>query len=359
MATPVWLSTTNGFLPAETGQAIAFIRDKSRFQMLNYVQLVNCPKPLVRYAYLDPDEAVRVPTSQEFRWNWNQPRPVSQGNVGNFKWIEVEVERYSFGYTIGETVLDTVEGWNPKVVYDEGVLSKAMTNCTNNFVDMMEDTATWGSSNYGTATSLNGGAGYWSSASSDENSSSFLAIKKTLDAARNRIVLGTNGAVSPSDMKLILSPDAAIALSNTSEIHSYMSRSQWAYPIIQGSLQGKSMDTWSLPQKLYGMEVIVEDAPIATNRAAAAGTTSTLLTEKLYAKDKTSAVICSRPGALDGRYGSSNFSTFQKYFWKYEMKISTFHDPQNEVYKTYVDDCYKAVCPAPQSGFLITGIMPA
>lgn len=359
MATPVQLGALNGFLPAETSMAISYVRDPSKFQLLNYVQLVNCPKPRVRYAFLDPDEAVRLPDKNAYRWGWGQPRPKSQGNKGNFKWVEVEVDRYTYDYTIDENVIETVEGWNPKAFYDEGILSKAMTNCTNIFVDLMEATSTWGS-NYAAANSLNGGAGYWSTASSDETSSSFLAIKKTLDAARNRIVLGTNGAVSPNDMKLILSPDTAIAMSNTSEIHSYMrSTAGISWPIIQGTLPGKSMDTWSLPQKLYGMEVIVEDAPIATNLPDSSGTVSTVLTEKVYAKDKTSAVVCSRPGGLDGRYLSSNFSTFQKYFWKYEMRLSTFHDKENELYNSYCDDCFKAVCPAPQSGFLITGVMPA
>src|SRR5687767_13297745 len=99
MATPRYLSGTNGFIPAASGQAIAFVREPGRFKIHEYAQIIKAPKPIVYYAFLDPDQAVRVVTGDEFDWPDGQYRPQPQANLGDFKWEEVRVERKNFGYT--------------------------------------------------------------------------------------------------------------------------------------------------------------------------------------------------------------------------------------------------------------------
>lgn len=355
MATPRYLSFTNGFIPEATGQAIAYVRDPGRFKVNEYVQIVNAPKPVVAYAFLDPDQPVRVVTDQEFDWPDGQPRPKPQGNLGNFKWEEVRVYRRDYGYTIGEQQVETAEGWNPRAFFNAIILSLAMTNLTKRVTDLLETTGNWGG-NTGTADSLNGGAGRWEDASNDPDSINFLAIKKSINAAVRRILLATNGMVQRSDLKVQVSPELADAVSETSEMHTYVEKSPFALAQIRGDAPNVNAP-WSIPEKVYGMQWVVEDASRVSIRANADGTVATVGTEKTFIRDRKKALILSRVGGLDGNYGSPSFSTVQRYIYKYEMAVEAQHDTWNKLYETHVVDQFKEVLAAPQAGFLITDCM--
>lgn len=354
MPTPRYLSGTDGFIPEPTGQAIAYVRDPAKFKFNQYAQVVNCPAPVVTYAFLDPDQPVRVVTDQEFDWPDNMPRPKPQSNLGNFLWNEVRVFRRYYGYTVGEQAANTAKGWNPTAFFNAIVASQAATNISNRFVALMEATGGWGA-NTATATVLNGGAGKWNVASSDETSVNFLAIKKSLLEAIRRASLATNNMMGFSDWRLIISPGLAIAMANTSEVHSYLAQNPVALEQLRGNAPNQNM-MWGLPATLYGVTLIVEDAPRVNIRQSADGTVATLGTQKVFCKSDTSAVLCSQVGGLDGQYGSPSFSTFQRYIYKYELSVEARYDEWNKLYEAGVVDQFKEVLAAPQAGFLITTV---
>lgn len=355
MATPRYPSATNTFVPAATGQAIAYIRDKARFKYNEYCQIIRAPKPVVLYAFLDPDEPSRVVTDQEFDWPSGQKRPLPQSNIGNFKWEEVRMFRRAYGYQLDEEVVNTAEGWNPKAFHNAIILNKAATNLTQRIVTLLENASNWGG-NTATATSLNGGAGFWSAGSNDESSAGFLAIKKSLNKAVRLVMLATNGAVTRADLKLVISPELADAMSETSELHTFVEKSPYALAQIKGDAPNVNMP-YMLPENIYGVPLVVEDTTRVNIRENADGTVATLETQKVFVKNRTSAVLVSRVGGVDGNYGSPSFSTLQRYYYKYEMAVEARHDAWNKVYESYVVDQFKEVLAAPQSGFLITGCM--
>lgn len=363
MATPRFASATNVFIPQATGQVIAYVRDKSRFKVNQYWQTVRSTaedssgKPVCLYAFLDPDEPIRVVTEQEYRWPFGQPRPASDQNLGNFKWEEVRMERSWFGYQMDELIDTNADNWNPKAFFNAIQATKAMTTATWRCIQLLETAANWGA-NTASAASLSGVSGRWDLASDDENSPHFLAIKKTVDAARVRVNLATNGISQPNDQMLIISPELAQAMANTAEIHKYLAGSPFALAQVKGDAPNQNQ-IWGLPETLYGMKVIVEDASRVSVRQNAAGTVATLLTEKAYIKSKTSAVICSRIGGLDGQAGSPSFSTLQRYYYKWDMAVEARKDEWNKLVEAGVVDCFKEVLAAPQSGYLITNVMPA
>jgi hypothetical protein len=352
MATPRWISGTNAFIPEATGVAIAYVRDPARFKLNQYVELVRAPKPVALYAFLDPDAPTRVVSSEEFDWPDGQPRPKPQATLGNFKWEEVRMFRKDFGYTIGEQAVETAEGWNPKAFFNAIILSLAMTEATFRVTTLLETTSAWGA-NTASANTLNGGAGTWDGASDDEASVKFLAIKKSLNAAVRKVLLATNGAVQRSDLRLQISPDLADIISETAELHHYLSQSPHALAQVKGDAPNVNAP-WSIPETLYGLPVVVEDASRVKVRPAADGTAATLETEKVFIRDKKKALILSRIGGLDGNYGSPSFSTVQRHYYKYEMAIESKHDTDNKLYESHVVDQFKEVLVAPQSGFLIT-----
>src|SRR5258708_1373447 len=133
MATPRYLSATDGFIPQATRQAIAYVRDPARFKLNQYVQLIRAPKPVVVYAFLDPDQPVRVENDQMFAWEDGNPRPLPSNNTGNFVWNEVRCFRRDYGWSMGEQALEAAEGWNPQMFFNATILSQAMTNRTLRF----------------------------------------------------------------------------------------------------------------------------------------------------------------------------------------------------------------------------------
>lgn len=354
MATPRYPSPTNTFVPEATGQAIAYVRDPSRFKVNEYVQLVRAPKPVVLYAFLDPDEPVRVVTDAEYDWPDGQPRPRPAGNVGNFKWEEVRIFRRSYGYTVGEQLVETAEGWNPRAFFDAIILNKAMVNVTKRVMALLDNAANWGA-NTATATSLNGGAGNWANASNDPTSVNFLAIKKSLNAAVRRILLASNGLVTRKDLRLVIDPVVADAVGETSELHTYVEKSPVALAQIRGDAPNVNAP-WSIPEQIYGLPVVVEDASYVNVRPEADGTAAVVETEKVFVADPTKARLVSRVGGVDGLYGAPSASTAQRYYYKYELAIEARHESWDKLHEASCVDQFKEVLAAPQTGFLITGV---
>lgn len=355
MVTPRFPSPSSAFIPQATGQAIAYVRDPSRFKVNQYVQIVLAPKPTVLYAVLDPDAPVRMVTDQEYNWAPGQPRPKPQGNIGNFQWVEVRVNRRDYGYTVDEQLVETAEGWNPRAFFNAIILSLAMTNLSKRVTDLMETSANWGA-NTASASTLNGGAGSWEGASNDESSAKFLAIKKSLNKAVRNIMLATNGLVQRKDLKLVIAPDTASMMGETAEIHTYLEKSPFAMAQVRGDEPGDNTQ-YQMPDAVYGIPVVVEDASRVNVRYSADGTAAVLDTEKVFIKDKTKAHLVSRVGGLDGQYGAPSFSTLQRYYYKYEMAVESFHETKDKLYESHVVDQYKEVLAAPQSGHQITGVM--
>ena len=361
--TPVYLSPTNGFIPQATGQAIAYVRDPKVFKLNEYVQLVRSPKPVGAYAVLDPDQPARVPTDAEFHWAPGNPRPQGNDNLANFTWQEFRCFRRDFPWGLDEQSIEAAEGWNPKAFFNAIILQQAMTLRTANFMQLVENSANWPATNFAPASSLNNGAGKWNTASNDETSPNFLAIKKSLLEAVRRINLLTNSVVTPDDLVLVIGPDLALAMSETSEIHTYLEKQANAIKVIRGEDPEVNGVRWALPERLYGVKVVVEDASIVTARpvsSAAGATTAALGTGGIgtpgvrsYCKQPTSAVLVSRKGGIDGNFGSPSFSTLQLYYYKYEMAVEAFDDPKNKRLEAHVVDQYAYVIAAGRAGFLI------
>lgn len=358
--TPRYPSGTNTFIPQATGQAIAYVRDPAKFKINQYVQGVKADKPVFAYAFLDPDAPVRLVTDEEFDWPDGNPRPRPAANIANFKWLYATCVRRDYGWTLGEQAVETADGFNPKAFQNAIILSLAMTNRTFRFITLMETASQWGT-NTADANSLNGGRGKWDKASDDESSPYYLAIKRTLLEVARQINLATNGMVGDDDpmseMSLILSPATALAIAETSEIHNYIKQSPVALAQVKGDAPGQNKK-WGLPDYLYGFKIIVESAPRVKNRIKdASGTVSTLDTDKVYMKSATSAVVCCRPGGLDGNYGSPSFSTFQRYYYKYDLQVEARKVDWDKLYEAHIVDQFIEVLAAPQSGYLITNVL--
>lgn len=342
-------SGTNVFLPEATGMAVAFVRDPQRFKVNQYIQLVKAEKPVVYYAYLDPDEPVRVVNDNVFDWPDGQPRPRPYDNWAAFRWAQVRTMRRNYGYTLGEQIVEAASGWNPRAFFNAVVLSKAMTFVTKRVISMLETASNWGNNTATVAVLTGTGGATWANTSNDPANANYLNIKKSLTEAVRRISLATNGVVQWNDLVLVISPGLALRIANTPEIHDYVKSSPFALQQIRGDEPNQNQQ-WGLPATLYGLKLVVEDAVITTQKRASTMADAT----KTFVKSDSSAIICSRIGGLDGNYGSPSFSTVQRYFYKYEMSVETFYEAKDKLYEVHVVDQFREVLVAPQAGFLIT-----
>ena len=359
-----YLSGTNGFVPTATGQAIAFVRDPARFKINGYVQNIRSPKVLGLYAILDRDQPARVPTNQEFLWTDGDSRPAGNNNTGTFQWKEFLCIRRDYPYTVGEQAIEQADGWNPKAFFNAIILQQAMTNRTNRIATLLQTSANWPASSVASVATLSGYSATnakWSAGSNDPANASYLAIKKSILAACKQINLATNSVVEPKDLVLVVGPGTAIAISEASEYHTYLEKSRFALGQLHGDLPNQN-EQWGIGTRLYGVEVIVEDASIVTTRPSTTnsgdvtgGGAPLANPGRQYVWQDATPVLISRKGGLDGNYGSPSFSTVQCYFYKYEMAVEAFDDVKNKRVESHVLEQFAETLAAPAAGLLITG----
>jgi len=361
MATPRFVSPTNTFLPQATGQVIGYIRDPKEFNVNRYVQLIEAPAPVFVYPVLEKDQSIRIAEETEFAWEDGDMRPTGHHNLSRFSWTEGRCFRRDFPYTLGLQAVQTarkVGAFDPELVESKSVSSQAMTYRTNRVIKGLQTTANW-SGNTADANTLNGGVGKWDAASGDPSvTAHYLAIKKTLMAAAQKIHLGTNGKVKWKDLRLVLSPITAMAMANTGEIHDYLKFNSNSTKIVEEGGLANPNEMWGLPATLYGIEVVVEDSPIVTVHSKADGSLASISSsERTYIKDSDSAILMSRVGGIDAPYGAPNFSTLQLYWYQYEMAVESREDTWNKLVEGHVVEQVKEVIAASDSGYLITDVL--
>ncbi len=353
VATPRYLSGVNGFVPQATGQVISYVRDPKKFKVNQYVQVVKSPAPIGIYHELDRDQPARVVTDAEWAWEDGDEAPRGAHNQGTFRLIEFRTQRRAYPFTLGWQSIDATKGWKPQQFNVGSVTQQAMTNRTKRVVDLIESTSNWGA-NTATADVLNGGAGTWDTASSNIADPNYNAIMKSMLEAVRRINLATNALVGPEDLVMVISPGLAKTMAVTSEIHDYLARSPFAFAQVRGDKPGQNM-LWGLPDMLYGVKLVVEDAVIVAQRPKADGSNAT--TARTYVKSDDSAVFMSRQGGIEGNYGSPSYSTIQCYFYEYELAVESFDDPENKRLNCRVIEQFKEVLAAAPTGFLVTDVL--
>lgn len=345
----------NGYLPELTGQVIAYVRKPEAFRLNQYVQYVPTKKKNAAFVQLGVDVFVRAVTDEEDAWEDGDSRKqMGEYNKIPYKMIPFRTVRRNTAWKLGSEAIEETTAFKLRPAHVDMATSMRMTKRTNKVITSLQTAANW-SSNTATANSLNGGKGTWDKGSVDPNSPNYLAIYKSLVTAAQKIHLATNGRVTPTDLVTVVSPGAAIAMSSSPEMVSYVARSPYAREVLEKGFDPQ-YQLWGLPSTYRGFKFVVEDAPIVTSREKADGTEAT--TTRTYIKNDTTAIMVSRPGGLDGEYGTiGNFSTVQIYYYGGMLEVEAFSDNEDRLVRGHVsDDIYVAIA-SPISGYLITSII--
>jgi len=358
-----YISGFNAFVAKATGQVISYIRDPKRYRLVDYVQMVRSPAPVGVYYKLDVDQPVRVESVDEDAWADGAMRPRNTHNQMRHDLVEFQCVRRNRGFEIGWQAIETAD-YKVLVAHSAMAQNQLMVARTQRVITLLETAGTWPGMT-DTANNLNGGAGQWDLGSDDPTDANYLSIKKTLDAVAERIHLKTNGMVGDPEgdtkLCLIISPRAALKMSQSAEIHDYLKQSPFAMAQVKGAVPGQNAK-WGLPDHLYGdWKIVVENAVRVSERPKASGAEASITAgspiPKRFVKGNDTAIVVSRPGGLDGQYGSPSFSTVQIYYYEKEMDIETRDLPWDRLTEGAVSENVKEVVPAPQAGFLITDIL--
>lgn len=356
----VYASGFNTFVPAATGQLIAYVRNPDSYAVNKYVQLIRTEKRVfVWYKVHRDDMGQRVVTDSEWVWEDGADRPRNAANSLRFDNVESQTIRRNYDFVIGWEALEQADV-NLLLAHTLMARNQRMTNFSKRAVALLETVANWGG-NTADANVLNGGKGKWDLAHSDPANAGGLAIKRSLDAAAEQILLATNNSVNWHEdaPRLLISPRLAQKMSQTDEIHSYIRESPDAKGQLTGRIKGQN-SRWGLPDQLYGFEVCIEDASHVTERPQADGDHALMTgapAPRRFIKSDDSAVILTRVGGIDGQLGAPNFSTLQTYYYKKEVSLETEDDNWNRLTKGAVTENQREVLAAPESGFLITDVL--
>lgn len=350
-----------GYLPEQTGQVVAFVRKKEKFRLNEYVQWVSAPQPLGLYKRYDRDQFVRLVSTDRQAWEDGNPRPRREENKLREEFDDFRCQRKSFDWSLGYLAIENVKNFSLKPAHMVMAISQAMTDLTYRTITLLQTAASWPTTNQADASALNGGRGKWVDASDDPaDLAHYNAIFLSLTAAADTINLYTNAQVQPGDLRIILSPRAARLIAASAEITNYCRESPAAKEILEKGLDPQ-YSTWGLPQSYKGFRFVVEDAPMVTEYPAASAVGSTgvgeATTNRVRIKNDTSAIIVSRPGGLDGEFGTPSFSTIQLFHHGSQVEVEAFDKPEDRLVDGHVTTHAVPELAAGFAGFYVSNIL--
>lgn len=347
----------NSYVPKATGQIIAYARDPAKYRINKYTQLVKSDAPIAFYYKIQPDDHVRFVTRKDKVWEDGAKRPEVTGQRMRHDTVPFQTIREDYDFQIGWKTLQLAD-YNVLLGNTNAAQNECMIDWTDDVLTLAEEPSNWSGST-ADANDLDGGA-HW-----DKGTPEDPVIKKCLLQIAERVTLLTNGNAADFEkaddvgLCLVLAPKAARKMASAPEIHAIYKESLYAEKLT-GQSAANPNAIWGLPAKLYGYTLVVENCVRVSERPKADGSLAAITGSspaRAFRKDYRSAVICSRPGGLDGVMGAPNFSTFQRYYFQTEMKVAIFDDAKHELTDGHVSrDGYSALA-APASGFLVTNIL--
>lgn len=354
----------NGTMPVATGQMVGFIRDPSQYAYLRYTQMVPAPEIQFMWARVDPDDAVRLTSTDAFGWAYDDYRPTGKGFQPRVEWVEARTQRWDFPYTIGEATLRVwrQNGVDPRMIFDRMRANHAALHRATRAVETLNSGLT--GANTASLNTLLGTSGAGIDKSSGEQylvdgteNPNFQLLKKMANRVKRRIHLATNGAIGRKDLVMVMPPVVAQAWSESGECFEALKQSRYAKELTD--LPNPNQD-WNIPDRYAGFELVVEDTPRVFVRQSSNGTTVadvTVPSEKDYVLNTDTIHVTSRPGGLDGGYGMVNFSTLQLYTFGGAARVEAFSEPKHELVEGHVVLEDKFVLAAAASGFKITDVL--
>jgi hypothetical protein len=345
----VYPSSTNVVVPnleATNRLIVDFARNLNEFPVLRYTQIVPVKTITGLYLRMTVEEAGRILNTDlaEFVWPDGQNAPTGLDSTESFQFETYRAERYSFTAAIGERTQEAAQ-WDIVNQHANIKARQAMTARTQMAAAKIFDTNLYPSSHVIDVNATFGAK--WNQATTSN-----LVIRKSLNAAVQKVIDDTLGAVRAKDLVLLMGDAVARAVAESQEFADYLKGSPDALGALRYQFKDDSTlpNAFGLPKRLYGLDVVVDDTrKVTSKKKAAQPTIQPVLPSNM-------AAVISRVGALEAVYSPVAFSTCM-FFIKDEMKVETVFDQINKRHLVRVIEDYDCQLAAPATGVLLTNVL--
>jgi hypothetical protein len=323
---------------------VDFSRNIQDFALNQYVKIIPSEKMTGLWLEMTLEEAARViGNDEDHSWADGADRPSLHSNDGteSFNFLEYRTDRKEYGFRLGNLTVGQAS-WDIVSQHARVKAQQAMTARTVHVLSLITASGNYPTGHSSAAASIAGNTGTWAASTSSRQD-----IQRSLNFAAKKINIATLGVVKKKDLICVISPDVATEIAECQEIVEMLKGSRHTEPYITGDLWSNS--EWGLPPTLYGVNLVVEDTVRVTTRK---GGTQT----KEYALNDDKAMLLARPGALEGMYGSPEFSSASMFMFS-DMEVWTKDDRDNERTNGSIIDNRVAKFTSPVSSFLFSDVI--
>lgn len=337
---------TNTYVPsteATNNMQVDFSRNPKSFKVNEYVQIVPVTKDVGYYTSMTIEEAGRILNTSlnDHKWADGEDAPSDKGQTESFEFKAYQTARYFFGFRLGQKA-SSQASWDILAQHARIKAQQAMTARTQVAVTLLSTGGNWPTGHTSAVSSITGVTGKW-----DVSTTARKDIKRSIDHALDTVLKSTLAGVELDDFRLVMSPGCARKIAVSQEIVDHIKGSPDALAELKGNLGPNA--AFGLPSKLYGINLVIENAVKVTSRKGATKAAS-------YVLGDTTPFIVARPGGLVAPTDSNSaprFSTACMFAYE-EMTVESKFDADNRVNKGRIVDDYAMAMTAGISGFLFT-----
>jgi predicted transcriptional regulator len=297
---------------------IDYARNIKKFAVNQYTQVKKVDKSIFYYMKMNFDENGRIIDSSNLDNEWadGESAPGGRANGKEFEYLAGTTRRYVYPFTLGDKAVAQAT-WDIVASHAAAQAQRAMTARTMLALKSVLTTGNHLSSHVIDISAVSGNTGTWAASTSNRQD-----IKRSLNVARDTIIQDSLGAIDADDLNLVINPTLARQLSECQEIVEYIKGSPDALAQIKGELSGGNQNAmFGLPQKLYGVNLIVEKTVRVTSKKRATSA-------KSYVLPTATPFMTVRPGSLEAPFGGPNFSAITGFMYE-EMSTETKKDRDN------------------------------
>jgi len=314
---------------------VEFTRSVNQFALTRYATLVPVTKMNGYYMRQDTADNSRVTDNNEFLWPLGNDAPAGKQNA--FEFVEYATRRFAFPFYIPQETANQA-AWDTVAQHARSKAQLAMTRRTIEAATTLSTSANWVDNYAATSSAL--GTGSWVDSSVIDG-----FIQKSIQTVLQNIAYSSGGAVSPSQIIMVISPAVAQIISQAPEVKEYVKYMAQSVSFLQGT---DTFSRWGIPSTLFGLgDVVVDDSVKTTSKKGATNAASWILGGGAY--------FVSRPSGLVGVEGSNSFSTLQIFAYE-DMTVEQFDDPRNRRVEGRVIDNSVSKIVAPVSGYAIGNV---
>lgn len=339
---PGGLNTPIPSLELSGNLMVSFSRNPTKFAVNKIAQIQPVKQWRGLYAYFNPADLARFPSgnTKQNLWANGTPSPTGFTTQQGFEYREFTCLRYAFASSLENTAINQAP-WPVVKTHTELLAQKAMSNRALLVANLLTTSANHLSTHVSTATALGGG---FLSTGSITNP----VILNTLNAAAQVIQLDTRGLMTYQNLSVVMNPNTARKLSQSSEIHTFLAQSQFAMDQIRGNKPGQNA-RFGLPDQLYAYNVIVEDAVYDSANVLATSDTPA------YVFPDNKIVLVMREEDMEASEGAHSFSAVHLMVNE-DLLVEDKDDEWNRMTHLRVVDTIVPQFVAPVSAYLITNV---